>query len=449
MNGTYTKMVNLTDVDPNPDNYNEHDADQLANLQDSLREFGYVRRIVVQEQENGRYLLVAGHGVFSAAKLEQFDDLEMTVIPEDWPIERVNAYLVADNEHASQASPNQEKLAAIIQAAHEYDQEMTAAIGITSQHLEQLLSQTKGTAVPDEEPEDAEPDLGPAEELQAKWQVEYGDIWQIGRHFITCGDCRDPETWARLYAAAGIEKVQGVVTSPPYAEQRKDTYGGVPPDKYVEWWEPIADNVMGGLAADGSFFVNIKTHVENGTRHLYVMDLVLAMCREWDWHLIDEFSWVKPGYPGKFEGRFKNGFEPIYHFALSTKPKAPIENVAYESEGVVNATWYPLKHTQGRDAEKRRQDHSSAMPSNVLKLHFDNDRINHPGRFPVALPEFFIQAFSDEGDIWLDIFASSFTTAVAAHKSGRIGLGIEKIPKFVAVGIERMMAATEETPRRL
>lgn len=55
MNGTYTKTIDLGQIDPNPDNYNTHNADQLIGLQDSLRQFGYVRRIVVQEQ-NGRLL---------------------------------------------------------------------------------------------------------------------------------------------------------------------------------------------------------------------------------------------------------------------------------------------------------------------------------------------------------------------------------------------------------
>lgn len=118
-NGTYTKTIDLDSIDPNPANYNEHDADQLAGLQDSLQTFGYVRRIVVQERADGRYLLVAGEGTYTAAKMEQYTDLEATVLPADWPPEKVSAYMVADNEHASRSSPNEAKLASIIKAAHE------------------------------------------------------------------------------------------------------------------------------------------------------------------------------------------------------------------------------------------------------------------------------------------------------------------------------------------
>ena len=67
-----------------------------------------------------------------------------------------------------------------------------------------------------------------------------------------------------------MEKVNGVFTSPPYAEQRKEQYGGVPTEQYVEWWEAVQSNVKANLAADGSFFVNIKPHRANGERSLYV-----------------------------------------------------------------------------------------------------------------------------------------------------------------------------------
>jgi len=60
-----------------------------------------------------------------------------------------------------------------------------------------------------------------------------------------------------------------IVTSPPYADQRKNTYGGVHPDKYVEWFLPIADELKRVLKTEGSFVLNIKERVVNGERHMY------------------------------------------------------------------------------------------------------------------------------------------------------------------------------------
>lgn len=84
--------------------------------------------------------------------------------------------------------------------------------------LENILGDLAG----DVEAVDApEAQVDRAEELQEIWQVKRGQIWACGEHLVICGDCRDPETWEKLLAAAGTDKVNGVFTSPPYAEQRK------------------------------------------------------------------------------------------------------------------------------------------------------------------------------------------------------------------------------------
>jgi DNA modification methylase len=66
--------------------------------------------------------------------------------------------------------------------------------------------------------------------------------------------------------------------------------------------------------------------------------------------------------------------------------------------------------------------------------------VGQAAMFPVALPEFFIKAFSDNGDAWLDPFLGSGTTIVAAHRNGRRGLGIEALPKYVSVVNERIQS---------
>ena len=109
-----------------------------------------------------------------------------------------------------------------------------------------------------------------------------------------------------------------IISSPPYADRRKNTYGGISEDKYVEWFKPIAIEVKRVLKPTGSFFLNIKPHTNKGERSLYVFDLVLMLKRELGFRFTDEFTWTKLGVPGKFKGRFKNAFEPVYHFTLQT-----------------------------------------------------------------------------------------------------------------------------------
>lgn len=82
----------------------------------------------------------------------------------------------------------------------------------------------------------------------------------------------------------------------------------------------------------------------------------------------------------------------------------------------------------------------------VIEAHRDHNA-PHVAVFPVALPDFFIRAYSDPGDVWLDPFAGSGTTLVAAHKNKRQGLGIELLPKYCAVVLERLQGLGLEPKR--
>ena len=120
-----------------------------------------------------------------------------------------------------------------------------------------------------------------------------------------------------------------VVTSPPYATQREyDPSSGfkpVPPDEYVAWFRDVAAGVEAILAPDGSYFLNIKEHADDGERSLYVKDLVIAHKRQWGWRFVDEFCWRKTdnGVPGGWNNRFKNAWEPVFHFCSPAGDQVP------------------------------------------------------------------------------------------------------------------------------
>ena len=121
------------------------------------------------------------------------------------------------------------------------------------------------------------------------------------------------------------QEINVAFTSPPYASQRKyDESSGfkpIKPDAYVDWFEAVQANVRAHLAVDGSWFVNIKEHCDDGQRSLYVKDLTLAHVRRWGWRFVDELCWIHSGIPGQVRTRFKNQFEPIFHFCLRKDPK--------------------------------------------------------------------------------------------------------------------------------
>jgi len=105
-----------------------------------------------------------------------------------------------------------------------------------------------------------------------------------------------------------------IFTSPPYADQRKGTYGGVKPDDYVDWFLPKTEQFLRVLKPTGTFILNIKERVVNGERHTYVIELILKM-REQGWLWTEEFMWHKKNsYPGKWPNRFRDSWERLLQF---------------------------------------------------------------------------------------------------------------------------------------
>ncbi|HLA48689.1 MAG TPA: DNA methyltransferase, partial [Nitrospinota bacterium] len=116
---------------------------------------------------------------------------------------------------------------------------------------------------------------------------------------ILLGDCK------KVLKTLEDNSVDLIVTSPPYADSRSATYGGIKPDKYVEWFLPITAELLRVLKPSGTFILNIKEKVVDGERHTYVIELILEM-RKQGWLWTEEFIWHKKNcYPGKWSNRFR------------------------------------------------------------------------------------------------------------------------------------------------
>jgi site-specific DNA-methyltransferase (adenine-specific)/site-specific DNA-methyltransferase (cytosine-N4-specific) len=123
------------------------------------------------------------------------------------------------------------------------------------------------------------------------------------------GDCKEQLKFL------SDNSVDLVVTSPPYADQRKNTYGGIGHDKYVEWFLPISAQLLRVLKPTGTFILNIKEKVVEGERSTYVMELILEM-RKQGWLWTEEFIWHKKNcYPGKWPNRFRDAWERLLQFS--------------------------------------------------------------------------------------------------------------------------------------
>ena len=240
-----------------------------------------------------------------------------------------------------------------------------------------------------------------------------------------------------------------IITSPPYADQRKDLYGGIHPDKYVSWFLPKAEQFKHALAADGSFVLNIKEKVVNGERHTYVIHLIQELKKQ-GWRWVDEYCWHKKNcYPGRWPNRFRDAWERCLHFTLSKNFKMRQNSVRVPMGDWSKTRLKNLSDTdKTRDASKHGNGFAKkidnwvgrdlAYPSNVLHMATECGYQKHPATFPLALPHWFIRLFTDEEDTVLDPFAGSGTTLVAARKLNRNGIGIDINNEYCSLIKERI-----------
>lgn len=235
-----------------------------------------------------------------------------------------------------------------------------------------------------------------------------------------------------------------IVTSPPYADRRQSTYGGIKPEHYVPWFLERSAEFLRVLKPSGSFVLNIKEKAENGERHTYVLELILAL-RQQGWLWTDEYIWHKRNcYPGKWPNRFRDAWERCLHFTKSRKFKMNQESVMVPMGDWADARLKSLGKNDvvrfdsqvgsgfGKNIANWAQ-RTMAYPTNVLHLATECGNKNHSAAFPRALPEWFIKLFTDEGDWVLDPFAGSGTSVEVAKALGRNAVGIDILAEYCAM----------------
>jgi len=249
------------------------------------------------------------------------------------------------------------------------------------------------------------------------------------------GDC------TQLLKTLPDNSVDLIFTSPPYADQRKQTYGGFHPDDYVEWFLPISLQLLRALKPTGTFVLNIKEKVVNGERSTYVMELILEM-RKQGWFWTEEFIWHKKNcYPGKWPNRFRDSWERLIQFNKSKHFYMDQQAVMVPMGDWSKSRLKNLSETdKTRDESKVGSgfgknisnwlDREMAYPTNVLHLATECNNKKHSAAFPEGLPEWFIKLFTKEGDTVLDPFMGSGTTNVVAKRMRRNSIGIEMVPEY-------------------
>lgn len=263
-----------------------------------------------------------------------------------------------------------------------------------------------------------------------------------------------------------------VLTSPPYADQRDygSTVASIAPDEYVEWFAPKAREIYRILKANGNFVLNINDKVVDGYQHLYVFQLLLYLCNDIGFHLVRDYIWYNPATPPNVYsrggyGRTKKSHE--YCFWLTKgeawtfnldpirKPYGKDMEKYLLGKGKGDRSQNIRPSTHNFNCEKVWNNNGGSDPGSVIELANTSSNdffiklckekgIAHPARFPEKLAEFFILSGSEEGEIVLDPFMGSGTTAASANKNNRRWIGIDSNADYCALATTRLEQEEKE-----
>ena len=443
-----------------PGNARLHGAAQLEQIKASMLAFGFTNPLLVDEAG----VPIAGHGRLEAAVALGIERVPVIVLRHLSPAQK-DALRLADNRIAESATWDQALLRealAGVQAAAEID---VATLGFSADELTAILAAADaavtdgeapedaaqaeasgggvpGAAVTDEAPADDAADAEPDPPGQAVTRP--GDLWLLGEHRLLCGDSTDAAAVARVMAD---DRAALLFTSPPYGNQRDYTTGG------VSDWDALMQGVFQHLPLvlrdDGQALVNLGLIHRDGEWLPYWQGW-LDWMRTQGWRRFGLYAWDQgPGLPGDWNGRLAPAFELVFH--LNRQPRQPNKIVPCKWAGTPNKG----SGLRAADGAVKAYTHiglpvqESRIPDSVLRITRHKGRgieTEHPAVFPVALPEFLMRAYTDEGEAVFEPFAGSGTTILAGQRTGRRVRAIELAPAYVDLAIARWRMLHPDLP---
>lgn len=263
-----------------------------------------------------------------------------------------------------------------------------------------------------------------------------------------------------------------IMTSPPFALERKKEYGNVSAEDYIQWFLTFATEFHRVLKDTGSLVVDIGGAWIKGqpTRSMYHFELVSALSDKIGFHLAQEFFWYNPSkLPSPAEWvtvrriRVKDAVNMVWWLSKTPHPKADNRRVLKpysDSMKKLLENGYKAKlRPSGHDiSENFSKDNKGAIPANLIVLaNTDSNGIYlrqcrengikpHPARFPHGLPEFFIQFLTDPGDLVVDPFAGSNVTGEVAESNQRQWLAFELTERYLRASQFRFPEESQPIP---
>lgn len=406
----YDKLVPLSELRQHPKNRNKHPANQIERLAKVLKYQGWRKPITVSNRSG---FITAGHGRLEAALKNGWK--EVPVDYQDYESEEQEyADLTADNALASWAELDLSGINLDIgDLGPDFDIELLGLQEFTVEPADKIEPKTDEDAIP----EHVEP------------KTKLGDIYQLGRHRLMCGDSTSIDAVERLMDGA---KAELCFTSPPYLDQRE--YGG----GIDLSTEHIATFIRTAYAHVNYFAVNLGYSRKQGNVNPY-WDAYINEARECGLKFLSWNIWDKGecGSIGNQSAMF--GISHEWIFVFGPNPKDLNRTLPNKNAGLLKRN----NSTRQRDGSTKQRKDVNVGQFSQLKTVYQcsaqkaRDEIDHPARFPVIFPEGYILAMTDPGDTVYEPFGGSGSTLIACEKTSRSAYLMELDPKYCDVIVAR------------
>ncbi len=394
----------LSALKPRARNPRTHSKEQIQELVRSIKAYGFINPVLI-DGDNG---LIAGHGRIEAAKLAGLDKVPTVCVDHLTPAQ-IRAYMIADNKLAENAGWDRDLLALELKELLESDYDLTLT-GFRVPEIDLLLNPNENALTEADEVSEVDRNKPAVSRL--------GDVWQIGRHYLLCGDSTKSESYQRLLKG---ELAQMVFTDPPYNVRIDGHVSGLGKNTHREFTMASGEMTEAEFATFlETVFKNLADSSLDGALHY--------ICMDWR-HIEEVLKAAKKSY-AKFENlcvwnKTNGGMGSFYRskhelvFVFKNGDAPHINNVELGKHGRyrTNVWDYPGVNAFGKD-----RDAELAM---------------HPTVKPIALVADAILDATERDSIVLDVFAGSGTTLLAAEKTARRGFGIEIDPHYADTIIKR------------
>lgn len=388
---TEMKMVETSKLIPYVNNARTHSQEQVNRLRGSLREFGFINPVIIDSDFN----VIAGHGRLMAAKEEGIE--EVPCVSVDYLTEaQKKAYILADNRYAQDAGWDEELLRLEIEALEGMDFDVSLT-GFNEDEIADLFADSESTGAEDD-------DFDLSDALEKATFVERGDVWQVGRHRLMCGDATSPEDVATLMDG---KKANLIITDPPYNVAFESSDGlsikndRMENDKFYEFLLAAFKNMAEHLEKGGSAYVFHADTEGLNFRKAFI---------DAGFHLSGCCIWVKNSLVlGRSDYQWQH--EPVLYGFLQNGKHYWSKNAGRSQTTIWNF-----------DKPKKNKNHPTSKPLDLLAYPIGNS--------------------SQENAIVIDTFGGSGSTLMTCEQTNRICHTMELDEKYASVILRRYVEDT-------